>query len=620
MDTALTLLAVVVTVLAGTALASRVGAPAPLVLIVVGIAGSYVPGVPQVTLSPELVLLGLLPPLLYSAAITTSLVDFRRLRGPILSLAVGLVLFTALGVGLVAWWVLPIPFAVAVALGAVVAPPDAVAAVAVGRRIGLPRQVVTVLEGESLLNDATALVTLRTAIAAFTSAGVVTAGSVALDFVWAVVGGVGSGLVVAAVIAAARKRVTVPTADTALSFVAPFAAYLPAEGMHASGVLAVVTTGLVLGHKAPVLQTASSRLAERTNWASVQFLLENAVFLLIGLQARAVTTAAASSELGGPTVLAGIGAVLAAVILLRPVWGMASQRVRALRPGDAFQDWREGAVVSWAGMRGVVTLAAAFVLPVDTPHRDVLVLIALVVAVTTLLLQGTTLPWVARVLGVRGPDPREDALQEAVVTQQAVQAGLAALEDVPDADPDALATLRQRASDRVNRVWERLGPDEDTAATPSEQYRRLRLVSLTAEREELLAVRRSGSVDHEVLAVVLAALDVEESMLERVQERDRTLRDAPVLAPGGPGGDCEHLREAGCVAVPATQRTCPRCVEEGLTPVHLRLCLACGFVGCCDSSTGRHAREHHARTGHPVIRSFEAGEAWRWCFVDEILG
>ena len=524
MHLALTLLAVVGTVTVVAGLARRVGVSAPLVLIVTGVVGSYLPFIPEPQLSSEVVLVGLLPPLLYAAAIRTSLVDFRDNRGVIAGLSVGLVLFTALGVGVLAWWLLPIPFAVAFALGAVVGPPDAVAATAVARRIGLPRRLVTILEGESLVNDATALVSLRTAIAAFTVAGAVTLGSVALDFAWAVAGGVAIGVAVAVAVGAVRKHVRDPVIDTSLSFMTPFLAYLPAEGLHASGVLSVVVAGLLLSHKSPVLQTAASRMSERINWSTVQFLLENAVFLMIGLQMRRIVSAVAASELGLGLILGSSAAVLAAVMLLRPVWVFPLRWVAPRLGGGGAEGpspWSHNAVLSWAGMRGVVTLAAALVLPPQTPHREVLVFIAMVVTVGTLLLQGTTLPWLARRLGVRGPDRREDALAEATLLQSAVAAGLRALDAIPEIDEATAQKLHQRAEDRTTAAWERLGRHrEDENETPSEAYRRARLHTLTAERAELLRLRDSGAADHQVLTAVMAQLDIEESMLERLEERD----------------------------------------------------------------------------------------------------
>ncbi|MGH8940582.1 MAG: cation:proton antiporter, partial [Actinomycetes bacterium] len=297
MGEAVELTALVVAVAVVAAAARRLGLSAPLVLVTAGVVASFVPGVPEYRLEPEVVLLGLLPPLLYAAALRTSLVDFRANRQAIGILAVGAVVFTAMAVGLVTWAVVPgVSLAAGIALGAVVAPPDAVAATAIARRVGMPRRIVSILEGESLVNDATALVALRTAAMAVTATAGITVWSVAGDFALAAGGGILVGLGMAAILAAARKRVQDPVLDTMLSFVAPFLAYLPAEAIHASGVLAVVITGLLLGHKSPVLQSAASRLSEQTNWRTVQFVLENAVFLLIGLQVAQIVRDAADDE------------------------------------------------------------------------------------------------------------------------------------------------------------------------------------------------------------------------------------------------------------------------------------------------------------------------------------
>ncbi|MFP5346572.1 MAG: Na+/H+ antiporter [Actinomycetes bacterium] len=622
METALDLVALVAVIGVVSALAVRVGVSAPLLLAVVGVVGSYLPFVPNVALNADLVLVGLLPPLLYAAAVRTSLVDFRTNRRAIGLLSVGLVVFTALGVGLVAWLLLPIPLGVAVALGAVVAPPDAVATTAVARRIGMPRRIVTILEGESLVNDATALVCLRTALA--TLAGPISAPIVALDFVVAAGGAVLVGIVVAYLLGEIRRRVRTVVLDTTLSLAAPFVAYLPAEAMHASGVLAVVVTGLLLGHRAPVLQSAASRISERTNWTTVQFLLENAVFLLIGLQVRTIVLAAGRSPLGTTRIWVACAAILAAVLLLRPVWVFPAtylpRRIRSVRDADPSPPWQMPAVVSWAGMRGVVTLAAVFIIPAQVPHREVLVLAALVVVAGTLGLQGLTLPSVVHALGLHGPDPREDALQHAVVLQEATEAGLEALAAQPaDTVPDVVAdSLRRRVGERTHAAWERLGAPESDLETPSHAYTRLRLVMLQAERRRLLELRDGGQVPDEVLRSVMAALDVEESMLDRIEEQDE--RVARVLAPEALTGSCAHLLEAGRCHVPQTPGECPDCVREGLMWVHLRMCLECGVVGCCDSSPGQHASRHYETTSHPVMRSVEPGEAWRWCFVDKVVG
>jgi CPA1 family monovalent cation:H+ antiporter len=599
--------------------------PAPPLLTLVGLVASFLPFVPQVRLEPEVVLLGILPPLLYAAAIRTSLIDFTANRRAIGLLSVGLVLFTTVGVGLVAWWLLPVPLAAGLALGAVVAPPDAVAATAVARRVGMPRRVVTILEGESLVNDGTALVCLRTAIAAL--AGSVTALQVGLDFVVAAGGGVLVGVVVAWLLAQVRRHVDTPVLDTSLSLLAPFVAYLSAEALHASGVLAVVVAGLLLGHKSYVLQSGASRLSEQTNYRTVQFVLENLVFLLIGLQVRQIVADAAASDLGwGRTVLVCL-AVLAAVVLLRPVWVFPATYlprwlVPSVRRNDPAPPWQVPAVISWAGMRGVVTLAAVLVLPESTPQREVIVLAALVVTAATLLLQGTTLPWLVRRLRLPSPDPGEDALLEASALQRAHEAGEKRLDEVvgPDDPPEIVQRLRDRIRERTDAAWERLGRRSEAGETPSAVYLRLRLQMLQAEREALVELRDSGEVPHDVLRRAHAALDLEESMLDRLVDPDEVDADDTLLAPESRGA-CEHLLRTPLRPRPDDVAGCTGCLEIGETTwVHLRMCLECGYVGCCDSSPNRHAEAHYLRTRHPVMRSAEPGEAWRWCYVDRRLG
>jgi CPA1 family monovalent cation:H+ antiporter len=616
---ALTLIVLLTVVIAIGGVSLYYDLPAPLILTVIGAVASFVPGVPTVELTPDLVLIGLLPPLLYAAAIRTSLVDFRHNLRPIGLLSVGLVVFTTLGVGLVTWWVIPgLPLAAGFALGAVVAPPDAVAATAVARRVGLPRRVITILEGESLVNDATALVALRLAVAAIGST--ITAWEIVADFAMATVGGVGVGIVVAAVVGNVRKHVRDPLTDTSLSLVTPFAAYLAAEQIHASGVLALVVTGLLLGHVAPRVQSASSRTIEQTNWTTIAYVLENTVFLLIGLQTATIVNDLGDSTLTPDQVTAATAAVVLAVVLLRPIWVFPATYLTRLVPSIARRDpappWTYPAVISWAGMRGVVTLAAVFVLPADTPHREVLVLIALVVVGATLLLQGATLPWVVRRLRLSGPDPAQDALHEAETYQRATIAGLKRLEelDITDVPEEVVDRLKQRAKDRVNAAWEQLGSDEET---PAQAYARLRTEMLQAERDEVLEVRGEGLAPHEVLQRVLYELDIEETTVERIKGVDRSGQQQDVR--GGPR-DCEHLLAVEELPQPRTPDGCEECLRDGTRWVHLRLCMQCGHVGCCDSSVHKHASAHFRETSHPVIRSFERGEAWRWCFVDRLVG
>ena len=611
------------------------GIPTPIALLVVGAVLSFVPGIPEVRLSSELVLYGLLPPLLYAAALSTSLLDVRAQRGAILSLSVGLVLFTAAGVGLVAWLLLPISFALALALGAIVAPPDAVAATAVARRIGLPRRITTILEGESLLNDATALVTLRTTLAAagLVAHGVgssgehapeVTVASVGIDLLIASVGGVAIGVLAFLFIGLLRKHLTQVPADTALSFVAPYLAYVPAEQVGASGVLAVVTAGLLLAHKAPIIQTAPSRLSERINWSSITFVLENSVFLLIGLQiAGLLDDVVNDDELStGRTLVVGL-VVLVTCLVLRPVWMIPFTLLSAGAPTPP-STARTGCGEAWSvrgpACAGVVTLAAALTLPEETPLRAQLVVIALVVTVGTLMLQGSTLPWLARRLDVRGPDPREDALQEATVLGATTGAGLRLIE----ADPRPTrrpwppsATRRPPGSTAAGSGW---APSAPATRRPRARPRQ------GAHRDDPRGAGRAAPHPRPRRGrprgahPVLGQLDAEESALIWNATRPGTVRASPLRPPDRIAGACEHLAAAETPKAPTTAEGCPTCLAEGLTWVHLRSCAVCGQVGCCDSSIGKHAEAHFHETGHPVMRSIEPGEAWRWCYVDEVLG
>lgn len=616
MQVVLTLVGIVAVVLAVAGLCSKYDLPAPLVLIVVGVVGSYVPVIPDIRLQPEVVLFGLLPPLLYSAALQTSLVDFNANRRPILLLSVGLVAFTTAGVAVLVHALLPdLGWAPAFAIGAVVAPPDAVAATTIGRRIGLPRRIVTILEGESLLNDATALVALRTAIAA-TAAWRVLAG----DFLLAAGGGLAIGIAFYLVVGVVRRHITDTVIDSGLSFLTPFAAYVAAEQIQASGVISVVVAGLLLGHRSPVLQTAQSRIAERLNWRSISFLLESSVFLLIGLQARTIIADALGTDLTVLRVLVLCVTTLGAVVLLRMVWVFGA-RYLLVRPGPdgvgQKPTWSYTLVLGWAGMRGVVTLAAAFVIPESTPHRDVLLLVAFTVTAGTLFLQGLSLPWLARRLGVPSPDSGADALSRANLLHQALRAGLAELEEMVEDDPHAVnETIRDRVYRREFAVWEQVNAGDEE--TPSETYARRRKVMIDAERKRVLEIRSAGTVAHEVVEEVLGMLDIEESMLDYSQGQRRRVGTTVVAA--HQQAECDHLREVRAPVEPDTPGQCGDCLREGRAWVHLRMCMTCGHIGCCDSSPQRHSSGHFEQTDHPVMRSAEPGEDWRWCFVDQRTG
>jgi Na+/H+ antiporter len=514
-------LGLMVAVVAATARRLRISPP--ILLVVAGIGLSFVPGVPPYRLDPEVVLVLFLPPLLYAAALQTSLLAFRANIRPIGLLSVGLVVFTTAVVGLTAVAAVPgLPLAAALAFGAIVAPTDAVAATAVARKLRLPRRVVTVLEGESLANDATALVAYRIAVAAAVS-GAFSVADVGRSFAVATAGGLGVGIVVALAVATVRRRLDDPLLDNTLSLLTPFLAYVPAEWIHGSGVIAVVTTGLYLGHRAPVLMSAASRLQNRAVWAMIEFLLQGVAFMLIGLQLPEIVDGLQGYS--RQTVLTAAGVVAAAVVVSRIVWVFPATYLPRLIPRVAAHDpappWQLPAIISWAGMRGVVSLAAAFALPFDFPQRDLLLFLTFVVIAVTLLLQGLTLPSVIRRLRLPPPDPTQDALQEAAAQHAAATAALERLDELVSQDGappfDVADRLREKAELRQFAAWERLGGGSAAGGTetPSAAMRRLRREMLRVERDTFIRFRDEGRLEEEVLRNILRDLDLEESILLR---------------------------------------------------------------------------------------------------------
>lgn len=556
-------------IVAVAAFSKRLGVAAPIILVVVGVVLSYLPGVPLIEVPHEWVLDGLLPPILYAAAISVPVVDFRRNLGEITSLSVVLVVVTAFGTGFVLYSVLPdLNLAAAIALGAVISPPDAVAATSIGRRLGLPPRLLTVLEGEGLVNDATALVLLRSATAA-AAGGLLSPWDTVVDFVLAVVLGLVVGLAVGWATVFVRSKLEDPVLDTAVSIAVPFVAFLPAEGLNASGVLAVVVAGLYTGHHSQSRFSAQARISDRINWRTIQFLLENGVFLLIGIEIRTLVDHVDPEVLGvGDSIAIGLLATACLVVLrflwMGPLVFMIERRARhaeraALRDWLALHhyfrtpstghwqarrrrrlrhlyqrrrsdlehlrrqhiDWRGGIVLSWSGMRGVVTLAAAQSLPESTPYRSQLVLIAFTVAVVTLVVQGGTLPALIRLLGVEGADAHEDQRDLARLLDEISYAGLEVLEDPAAAidsdeeiDPEVVDRVRQSSFLRAEAAWERTrGTDVSASEAPHRAYRQLRLAVVLAERESLLGARSRGAYPSRVLASAQALLDLEETRL-----------------------------------------------------------------------------------------------------------
>ena len=507
----------------------RLPVPTPLLLVAAGLAASYLPGIPSYTLDPHVVLPLLLPPLLYTAATDSSYLDLRAQMRPVLLLSVGYVLFTTFVVGWAVYWMVPeLPLTAALVLGAVVAPPDAVAATAVARRIGLPARITTILQGESLVNDATAITTYRVALAAAVGEAA-SFGHAVQEFVLATLGGVGVGLLLMVPLHWLRTHLREALLQNTLSLLIPFVAYAVAEQVHASGVLAVVVVALYLGHRAWQVDFAT-RLQEDAVWRMVGFILETAVFALIGLQLPVV--------LGGLGRYAGWEAVWYAVatfvvvVVSRMVWVYpATFLPRALsariREREENPTWRAPLVVGWAGMRGVVSLAIAFSIPLTVhggapfPGRNLLLFLTFTTVIGTLVVQGLTLPKLIRVLGLTDRDERQRTLVEAQAQAQASRAAEQRLDellaDERNALPEPLVDrLRAVLERRRNSVWERLGAvNPVTGESADETYRRLARQVIETERSVFVRLRDARYIDDEMLRTLLRRLDLEEAAAHR---------------------------------------------------------------------------------------------------------
>ena len=507
-------------------LAGHTRVPEPVLLMAAGLAVALVPGLPEVELDPELTLALFLPPLLYWAALHTNLRDLRRDLRPISMLAVGLVVATTSAVALLAHAALGLPWAVAIVLGAIVAPPDPVAAVAVAGRIGMPRRMVTILEAEGLLNDATALVIYRMAVAAAVT-GTFSAGGAAVELVVSAVGGTLVGLAVAWAGSRVLHRVEEAAVENTIKLLLPYVAWLAAERLHTSGVLAVLACGLLMSRNWAAISSAA-RLQARQLWDWLVFVLEGLSFVLVGLQLRTVV-----EGIGGRSLAELAWAALAlnlVVVAVRMAWVFPAswlpRRLSArLRERDPFPGWRPTTVIGWAGMRGVVSLALALAVPTQVagggpfPERDLIVFLTFSVIVVTLVGQGLTLPLLVTRLGVVAPDEGQAAGASRALARLS-EVALATLDAIdPEAEklaPQLLDRLRERYRARLAHLDQQrdAGEQDDTGA-----YHELVAELLRAQREELRRLREQGEVTPEVARRLHHDLDVEETRLER-QRRD----------------------------------------------------------------------------------------------------
>lgn len=524
--------------------ARRLGVPHPVLLVLAGLALVFVPGLPRMEFDPEALFLVFVPPLLYWAALTTSLRDFQSHFWPIARYGTLVVLLTIGAVAVVAHALSPeFSWPAAFALGAIVSPPDPVAAIAVMRSIGAQRPLTTILEGEGLVNDATALVAYRLAVLAAVT-GSFSPVHAAIGFVLTGTGGVALGLAIGWLIGKVRQRVRgFPIVENTISLLTPFFAYLPAEWLHLSGVLSVVAVGLYLGRKGPLLVPAATRIQAESMWVMVQFILESLIFILVGLELPSVLRSLRTHSLG-TLVLYGVVITLLVIVVRLVYTAVAASIIRWSRRGSPIEGWtptwRQAGFLGWAGMRGGDSLVIALALPVTTaagdpfPARELIIVVTFVVILGTLVLQGLTLAPLIRWWGLTQGE--EADTEEAHARRVVAEAGLRRLRE--DAARDGVdrpaaryleatyrrAVQRWSARDRARHGQE----DEDHASLAgvdgrhaegiATSYRALRMAMIESERQALVRLRDEGVIGDDVLRRVQRDLDLETVLLESAED------------------------------------------------------------------------------------------------------
>ena len=509
--------------------ARRLTIPYPILFVIGGLLLGLIPKLPKVRLDPELVFLFVLPPLLFPAALFTSWRDFRANLRPISLLAIGLVLFTTVAVAWLAHYFMDLPLAAGFVVAATISPPVAIAATAIAQRLRIPRRIVTILEGESLVNDATALVAYRFAVVA------VVTGSFSLahacgQFFLVGIGGVLIGLAVGWLAEQFHKRVDDAPIEITVSLLTPFVAYLAAEQLGVSGVLAVVVAGLHLGRRLPELLTFTTRLRGGPVWEMVEFLLNGFVFILIGLQLPEVMRALSGNTSSIPRLIWYALLISLAVILIRILWVFPATYLprllfKKLCKHDPYPKWQHVTIVAWTGMRGVVSLAAALALPnakqdgSPFPGRDLILFLTFIVILATLVVQGLSLPPLIRWLGVKDDGSMEKEEREARL--KANQAALARLNEIKERNPakaDALERLRVEYEDHIRQVE---GAEPESAGTPlrlfSSEYERLSHEALQVERRTIIKLRDQDVINDEVLRRIQRDIDLAEARLRHHQ-------------------------------------------------------------------------------------------------------
>ena len=518
MDVLSAILAILVAIAILFEVARRIGVPYPTLFVLGGLGLAFIPGIPRIELQPELVLLVFLPPLLFGAAVETPTRDLRANVAPLARLSIGLVIFTMVVVAVVAHAAVPtLGWAGAFALGAIVAPTDALAATTVFRRLGAPRLIVTLVEGEALLNDATALVAYRAAVAAATFGTFVLADAVG-GFLIAAVGGIAIGVAVGWVAGEILRRLDDPPVEVAISLVVPFAAYLPADALKLSGVLAAVASGLVIGSRLGTILTPSSRLLWLSSWKMVGFVLNGFVFVLIGLELPKILQNLGSRS---PAVILGLVALVCAVVVVgRIVWVFAASLLpgsprRVLARRDPRLARRLTFVVSWAGLRGAVSLAAALALPGSFPERDLILLVTFGVILVTLVGQGLTLPLVLRWAGWDGTEPDGDEPTRARAA--AYEAGLAEIDRARPVWPTHQPLFDRLESGLRDRTRHLATEDPDETEERRQErveHEEIQRGVIAAQRTAVIELRDRREINDQTLRLIERELDLEELRME----------------------------------------------------------------------------------------------------------
>jgi monovalent cation/hydrogen antiporter len=522
----LILLLLLLFITAFAALARRLQTPYPIVLVIAGLLLGLAPGIPRITLDPDLIFLVVLPPLLYAAASVTSWRDLSYNLVSVLMLAIGLVGFTVLGVALAGHWLISgFDWRVGLVLGAAVATTDAIAATSIAKRVGLPKHIVDLLEGESLINDATGLLALEFATALVVEGQHPTFGAGFVRFLYLSFAGIGIGLILGRVVEWLEYLIDDGPIEIAVSILVPYAAYLMAEELHASGVLAVVAAGLYLGRKSSEIHSPGVRLQARAVWSSLEFILNGFVFVLIGLQLPSILAGVSELSAGRIILYGALFSIF--LILLRLVWTFPGAyvahiiRTHLLHQNEEWPEVRQVFVVGWTGMRGVIALAAAMSLPRTVasggpfPHRDLIVFLTFSVILVTLVVQGLTLPTLIRLLGLVGiSGPKCEGLQ---ARQFVLEAALTRLEEIRQSDPmgstDSYDDIAWHYKQRLASV-SGCGHDEDAAyATHYLRYLDLSRVLLDVERQTSLRLRNAGRITDEVLRAMEHEQDLNETRL-----------------------------------------------------------------------------------------------------------